>query len=68
MVYARVLHADEIHLKSVGTNCSSAIAHSSVIKKYLAEEIDAQRVAGPFDARPLSYLHISRFGVIPKKN
>ena len=61
-------HADKIQLKSVDINCSSAIAHSSVIDKYLADEIDAQRVAGPFAAPPFSNLHISRFGVIPKKN
>ena len=47
-------HADKIHLKSVDINCSSAVAHSSVIDKYLADEIDAQRVVGPFAAPPFS--------------
>ena len=61
-------HADKINLKSAETNCSSAIAHPNVIDKYLADEIDARRVAGPFEAPPFPNLHVSRFGVIPKKS
>ena len=61
-------HADKINLKSAETNCSSVIAHPNVIDKYLADEIDARRVAGPFEVPPFLNLHVSRFGVIPKKN
>ena len=34
---------------------------------YLANEVSLGRVAGPFDSPPLPGLHISSFGVIPKK-
>ena len=66
-------HKDIIQLRSADTNCSSALAHPNVIDKYLADEIRARRVAGPFDTPPFPTppfpnVHVSRFGVIPKKN
>ena len=61
-------HADKVNLKSAESNCSSAIAYPDVIDKYLADEIDARRVAGPFERPPFPNLHVSRFGVTPKKN
>ena len=61
-------HKDIIQLRSADTNCSSALAHPNVIDKYLADEIQARRVAGPFDTPPFPNVHVSRFGVIPKKN
>ena len=54
-------------LKSADTNCWSAQAHPDVIDKYLAAEIQARRVVGPFETPPCPEIHTSRFGVIPKK-
>ena len=55
-------------LKSASRNLQSASLHPSVIDKYLQTEVANGRVAGPFSTPPLSNLHISGFGVIPKRN
>ena len=55
-------------LKSASRNLQSATLHPSVIDKYLQTEVGNGRVAGPFPSPPLSNLHISGFGVIPKRN
>ena len=54
-------------LKSARRNKLSAYQHPSVIDAYLANEVRLGRVAGPFDTPPVQDLHISSFGVIPKK-
>lgn len=54
-------------LKSAKKNKPSAYQHPAVIDKYLANEVALNRVAGPFPSPPLPNLHISSFGVIPKK-
>mgnify|MGYP002259925768 CR=1 FL=1 len=54
-------------LKSATTNKPSAKQHPDVIDRYLANEVSLGRVAGPFSSPPLPNLHISSFGVIPKK-
>ena len=48
----------------------SANQHSEVVSQYLAEEIAAGRLLGPFplEMAQSAYWHISRFGVIPKQN
>lgn len=65
-----------VSLHSRSTNMRSASEHPElVVDEYLAKEVSARRVAGPFDT-PLifsslisvSHLHISPFGVIPKKH
>ena len=38
-----------------------------MIDAYLANEVGLGHVAGPFDAPPMQNLHVSSFGVIPKK-
>ena len=54
-------------LKSATKNKSSAYEHPAVIDEYLANEVSLGRVAGPFSAPPFPFLHVSSFGVIPKK-
>ena len=54
-------------LKSAPRNKPSAYAHPGIVDAYLANEVSLGRVAGPFDRPPLPGLHISSFGVIPKK-
>ena len=61
-------HSNTITLKSAKANCPSSAEHPPIIDKYLAKEVFLGRVAGPFQAPALSNLHISRFGVIPKKD
>ena len=56
-----------LRLKSAKTNKPSARQHPSVIDDYLANEVSLLRVAGPFASPPLPNLHVSGFGVIPKK-
>ena len=55
-------------LKSASSNMASAALNPSVIDGYLQTELEKGRVAGPFPFPPYPDLHVSRFGVIPKKN
>ena len=56
-----------LSLKSAKKNKPSAYQQPLVIDEYLAHEVSRGRVAGPFRSPPLPNLHISSFGVIPKK-
>ena len=55
-------------LKSAAQNMSSASLQPSVIDDYLHGELAKGRIACPFSSPLLLHLHISRFGVIPKKH
>ena len=57
-----------VNLKSASSNMRSSFEHTFVIGSYLQTEVSSGRVAGPFSAPPFPFLHISRFGVIPKNN
>ena len=57
-----------VSLKSATQNMPSASLQPSVIDDYLYTELAKGHVAGPFSSPPLPHLHISRFGVIPKKH
>ena len=63
----RVGYNFPLKLKSAPRNKPSAYAHPDIVDAYLANEVSLGRVAGPFDRPPLPGLHISSFGVIPKK-
>ena len=56
------------NLKSSPDNMFSSHLHPDVIDEYLQKEVTLGRIAGPFPTPPLPNLHVSRFGVIPKKN
>lgn len=56
-----------VSLKSENKNMPSASLQPSVIDQYLLTELDKGRVAGPFAIAPIPNLHVSRFGIIPKK-
>ena len=45
----------------------SAAQHPDVVDRYLAKELLAQRVAGPFSYLPLPNFRVSPIGVVPKK-
>lgn len=57
-----------VSLRSAVHNMPSASLQPSVIDQYLQAELEKGRVAGPFPVPPIQNLHISRFGVIPKKH
>ena len=44
----------------------SALEHPEVVDSYLAEELESNRLVGPFTQKIIPEAHISRFGVIPK--
>ena len=46
---------------------SSAFEHPEIIRSYLAAECAQGRILGPFEPSSLPQLHISCFGIIPKK-
>ena len=54
-------------LKSAKSNEVSANQHSEVVDHYLPNDVSLGRVAGPFSSPPFPNLHVSSFGVIPKK-
>ena len=54
-------------LKPAKRNKPSARHHAHIVDAYLANEVSLGRVAGPFASPPFPSLHISSFGVIPKK-
>lgn len=45
----------------------SALQNPHAVDEYLSREVNLGRVAGPFVAPPVTSLHVSRFGVIPKR-
>ena len=49
-------------------NMRSAYEHPQPVEDYLATELAAGRIAGPFDPDELQHVTVSRFGVIPKAN
>ena len=55
-------------LQSAKPNLTCALEHPDTVKTYLAEEIAAGRVAGPFPKSLVPQAHVSRFGVIPKNH
>ena len=67
MVFKIGFHTHLSKLKRAGSNCPSAAEHPSVIDTYLANEVALGRVFGPTSTPSIPNLHISRFGVIPKK-
>ena len=55
-------------LKSAANNMLSTRQHPQLIRDYLVEESVTGRVIGPLPRETLPDIHISRFGLIPKKS
>lgn len=53
-------------IRSVSCNLLSTEEHKEVVEQYI-EEVSLGRIVGPITGRPLEEVHISPFGVIPKK-
>lgn len=54
-------------LSSAKRNKPSAFKNPDVIDNYLSNEVSLGRLAGPFSSPPFPNLHVSSFGVIPKR-
>ena len=54
--------------QSAKSNMKSAKENPLVIDEYLVKECSLGRILGPLNPSILSGIHISRFGVIPKKH
>lgn len=57
----------EVTLKSASQNMPEASLQPSVSYQYLPTELEKGRIAGPFPISPIPNLHVSHFGIIPKK-
>ena len=57
-----------VALRSASANMRSAPLNTHLSSMLMETEVSCGRVAGPFSAPPLSGLHVSRFGIIPKSN
>ena len=55
-------------LQPAQNNMSSAYQHTEVVQEYLTKECQENRVLGPLPRSKTEGIHISRFGVIPKKH
>ena len=53
-------------LCSATKNMQSALEHPEVIDLHLTEELESNRLVGPFTREVIPKAHISRFDVIPK--
>ena len=53
---------------SLSANMLSAARNPRPVEQYLATELAAGRIAGPFLRSEVPLVQVSRFGVIPKKN
>ena len=56
-----------VSLQSASHNMPSTSLQPTVIDQYLLKELEKGRIAGPFSISPIPHLHVSRFGIIPKK-
>ena len=45
----------------------SALQHPEIIDDYLQKELLQEQIRGPFPAHVAPSVHISHFGIIPKK-
>jgi len=54
--------------ETVSKNLSSALEQPDVVDVKLTKEIEASRIAGPFDRVPFPEFRVSPLGVVPKKS
>lgn len=62
------LHYQGPRIPTTATNLASALQHSDILNEKLRHEVFLGRMAGPFDTSPISTLHISPVGLVPKKD
>ena len=61
-------HEGQLSLRPAIRNIPSAYEQPQIVDKYLQAECAQGRVLGPLPPPPIPELHISRFGVIPKRS
>ena len=62
------LEPSRVSLRSRSLIMRAALDHAEVVDAYLAADLAAGRLAGPFDHPPIPSLQVSPFGVIPKNH
>jgi hypothetical protein len=55
-------------LPTEAKNLKSAIDAPHIVREKLGKEVEAGRIAGPFDTRPIASLRVSPLGLVPKKD
>ena len=53
-------------MRSSPVNMGSAMEYPEVVGDYLEAECSESRVIGPLDPEEFPYVHMSRYGMIPK--
>ena len=61
------LYYTGVRVPTDATNLKSANKRPDVVRQKIQSEIDAGRVAGPFDQHPIPTLRVSPLGLVPKK-
>ena len=56
------------HLTSKPRNMVSVYQHAEVVESYLMNELQLGHILGPFERRAIPPVHVSGFGVIPKRH
>ena len=64
----RIGFATPANLHVAKRNMSSATDHPTVVEDYLQAELDHNQIFGPFAHSQCQSVHVSRFGVIPKRH
>ena len=59
---------DQRTLRPKQRNLLSAYEHPYVVSEYLAEELKHNRILGPLSGTQIASIHVSSFGVIPKRH
>lgn len=54
--------------RSATSNMPSATKNPEPVQKYVDNEVTEQRILGPFTPEEATHIHVSRFGVIPKRH
>ena len=62
------LHYSGSRAPSDSKNLKSAKTNPDIVRQKIQSEIEAGRVAGPFDTRPMSTLRVSPLGLVPKRD
>ena len=63
----RIGYAQECRRVSSAHNMISCLEHPEVVQAYIDKECSLGRLLGPFPPSSIPHLHVSPFGVIPKK-
>ena len=61
------IHFQGPRISLYAKNLASAYEHPQIVSAKIFKELEANRLAGPFDSPPFSTFRVSPLGLIPKK-